>query len=505
MPYARQGAARRRGRALYIGPMAVLAPSQPLTERSATDLAYAIRTRETSSRDVVEAHIECIERTHGRINAVVVDRFDAARADADAADALVASTDPDDLPPFHGVPCTIKESIAMAGMPNCAGLVSRNEYRSTENAPTVQRMFDAGAIALGVTNTPELCLWIETENRQYGRTNNAYSARRTAGGSSGGEGAVVGSGGSPMGLGADIGGSIRLPAFFNGIFGMKPSPGVVPSTGQFPTTHTEIAAHMLTIGPLVRRAEDLYPMLKVIAGRDGIDPYMRDVTLQDPADVSIAGMKILLSEGTSYINVSRELRAARLRAAEALEKAGAIIETVPLKSMKKAMELYLAVLKLEAGVSVAELIVAEGSVAMNLRGGLRRKGPHTRALRLLLMSEWLTGKMPQGRLKKAAATREAFAEEVAGVIGDGVLLHPPHPRVAPRHGQTVGKPWLLTATAVFNLAGTPVVQIPLGLNKQGLPLGVQAAAGPDNDHLAIAVALELERAFGGWVPPTDPS
>ncbi len=486
--------------------MAVLAPSQPLTERSATDLAHAIRTRETSSRDIVEAHIERIEHTQERINAVVVDRFDAARADADDADALVAATaDPDELPPFHGVPCTIKESIAMAGMPNCAGLVSRNQYRSTENAPTVQRMIDAGAIPLGVTNTPELCLWIETENRQYGRTNNAYSAKRTAGGSSGGEGAVVGSGGSPLGLGADIGGSIRLPAFFNGVFGLKPSPGVVPSTGQFPTTHTEIAAQMLTIGPIVRRAEDLWPMLEVIAGQDGIDPYVRDVQLGDPADVSIEGMRILLSEGTSYINVSRELRAARMRAAEALESAGAIVETTSLKSMKKALELYLAVLKLEAGVSVAELIVAEGSTAVNLRAGLRRKGPHTRALRLLLMSEWLTGKMPQGRMKKASAARQAFADEVAGVIGDGVLLHPTHPRVAPRHGQTVGKPWLLTTTAVFNLAGTPVAQIPLGLNKHGLPLGVQAAAGPDNDHLAVAVALELERAFGGWVPPTEPA
>jgi fatty acid amide hydrolase 2 len=484
--------------------MAVLAPSQPLTQRSATDLARAIRHGETSSRDVVEAHIERIEFMHDRINAVVVDRFDEARADADAADErIAAATDLDDLPPFLGVPCTIKESIAMAGMPNCAGLVSRSQYRSAENAPAVQRMIDAGAIPLGVTNTPELCLWIETENRQYGRTNNAYSTYRTAGGSSGGEGAVVGSGGSPLGLGADIGGSIRLPAFFNGVFGLKPSPGVVPSTGQFPTTHTEIAAQMLTIGPITRRAEDIYPMLKVIAGRDGIDPYMRDVTLQDPADVSIAGLKVLLSEGTSYVNVSRELRAARLRAAEALEQAGAIVETVSMKSMKKAMELYLAVLKLEAGVSVAELIVAEGSEAMTLRGGLRRKGPHTRALRLLLMSEWLTGKMPQGRLKKAAATREAFADEVAGLIGDGVLLHPPHPRVAPAHGRTVGKPWLLTATAVFNLAGTPVMQIPLGLNKRGLPLGVQAAAAPDNDHLAIAVALELERAVGGWVPPHD--
>ena len=485
--------------------MAVLAPAQALTECSATDLARAIRTGETTSRDVVEAHIERLERMHERINAVVVDRFDAARADADAADARVAATtDADDLPPFLGVPCTIKESIAMAGMPNCAGLVSRNAMRSNENAPTVQRMIDAGAIPLGVTNTPELCLWIETENRQYGRTNNAYSANRTAGGSSGGEGAAVGSGGSPLGLGADIGGSIRIPAFFNGVFGLKPSPGIVPSTGQFPTTETEVAAKMLTIGPITRRAEDLIPMLRVIAGSDGVDPYVRETTIGDPAAVDIATTKILVSEDTSFVPVSRELRAARLRAAEALEQAGAKVETISLRSMKRALELYLAVLKLEAGVSVADLIVAEGSVKVGLRSALKRKGPHTRALRLLLMSEWMTGKLPQGSLRKAAAAREAFEQELQAAIGDAVLLHPTHPRVAPRHGRTVGKPWLLTTTAVFNLAAVPVAQVPLGLNARGLPLGVQAAAGPDRDHVAVAVALELERAFGGWVPPTDP-
>jgi fatty acid amide hydrolase 2 len=486
--------------------MAVLAPDQLLTERSALDLARAIRTQQTSARDVVEAHIERLELMQERINAVVVNRYDEARADADAADALVAHTaDVDELPPFLGVPCTIKESIAMAGMPNCAGLVSRHELRSNENAPTVQRMIDAGAIPLGVTNTPELCLWIETENRQYGRTNNAYSVNRTAGGSSGGEGAAVGSGGSPLGLGADIGGSIRIPAFFNGVFGLKPSPGLVPSTGQFPTTETAVAAKMLTIGPIVRRAEDLIPMLRVIAGPDGIDPYATEMTIGDPADVSIADTTILLSEDTSYVPVSRELRAARLRAAEALESAGANVETISLRSMKRALELYLAVLKLEAGVSVADLIVAEGSLKVTLLGALKRKGPHTRALRLLLMSEWMTGKMPQGSLRKAAAAREAFETEMQAAIGDGVLLHPTHPRVAPRHGRTVGKPWLLTTTAVFNLAAVPVAQIPLGLNPRGLPLGVQAAAGPGRDHVAVAVALELERVFGGWVPPTDPS
>jgi len=486
--------------------MAVHAPARSLTERSAVDLARAIRSGETSSREVVEAHVERLRRTHVRINAVVADRFDEALAEADAADALVAATaDPDTLPPFHGVPCTIKESIAMAGMPNCAGLVSRSAWRAPVSAPTVQRMIDAGAIPLGVTNTPELCLWIETENRQYGRTHNAYSAARTAGGSSGGEGAVVGVGGSPLGLAADIAGSIRLPAFFNGVFGFKPSPGLVPSTGQFPSTETETAAMMLTIGPITRRAEDLMPMLRVIAGPDGIDPYAREMPIGDPAGVSLDETRILLSEDTSYVNVSRELRAARLRAAEALERAGATLEVVSLRSMRRALELYLAVLKLEAGVSVKDLLVAEGSSRVTVRSALRRKGPHTRAMRLLLMSEWMTGKMPQGRLRKSAAAREAFAREVVDAIGDGVLLHPTFPRVAPRHGQTIGKPWLLTTTAVFNLAGVPVAQIPLGLNERGLPLGVQAAAGPGRDHVAVAVAIELERALGGWVPPPLPA
>ena len=239
-----------------------------ITERSATDLARAIRTGELTSREVVEAHIERLEQAQPHTRAIARDRFDAALQDADAADERVAGGG--ELPPLLGVPCTIKESIQLAGMPNCAGLVERKDFICETSSPAAERLLTAGAIPLGVTNTSELTMWIESENRVYGRTRNAYDKTRIAGGSSGGEGAAVGSGGAPFGLGSDIGGSIRLPAFFNGVFGHKPSPGTVPNTGQFPSTEGD-AARLLTMGPITRRAEDLMPVLRLIAGPDGQD------------------------------------------------------------------------------------------------------------------------------------------------------------------------------------------------------------------------------------------
>src|SRR3954453_7304913 len=259
------------------------------TARSATDLARAIRSGELSAREVVEAHAWRLHRAQPRTNALARDRFEAALAEASEADERIAATPPGErgqLPPFLGVPCTVKESIGLAGMPNSAGLVSRRSVLAEETAPAAQRMLDAGFIPLGVTNTSEMTMWIESDNRVYGRTRNAYDPHRIAGGSSGGEGAAVGSGGAPVGLGSDIGGSIRLPAFFNGVFGHKPSPGLVPNTGQFPSTAGE-AARMLTRGPLVRRAEGLMPLVRLISGPDGQDARVEEIELGDPADVGL--------------------------------------------------------------------------------------------------------------------------------------------------------------------------------------------------------------------------
>jgi fatty acid amide hydrolase 2 len=317
-----------------------------VTDRSATDLARAIRQGELSAREVVEAHAWRLHRAQPRTNALARDRFADALAEADAADERLASAAADSaqrLPPFLGVPCTIKESIGLRGMPNSAGLVTRRDSLAEETAPSAQRMLDAGFIPLGVTNTSEMTMWIESDNRLYGRTRNAYDPHRIAGGSSGGEGAAVGSGGAPVGLGSDIGGSIRLPAFFNGVFGHKPSPGLVPNTGQFPNTSGE-AARMLTIGPLTRRAEDLMPVVRLISGPDGQDARCGEIALGDPATVGFEGRPVLVSDDATILPPRRELRDARDRAAEALGAAGARVASVSLKQLRRALELYLAVL-----------------------------------------------------------------------------------------------------------------------------------------------------------------
>jgi fatty acid amide hydrolase 2 len=480
---------------------AVEAP--PITERSAVELAAAIRDRELTAREAVDAHIAMVEARNSQVNAVIATRFDAARAEADAADELLSTRrGRRNPPPLLGVPCTIKESFGVAGLPQTSGSVARKDVVADRSATAVQRLTDAGAIVLGVTNTSELTLWIESQNRVWGRTNNAYDPGRTAGGSSGGEGASIGSGFAPIGLGTDIGGSIRLPAFFNGVFGHKPTGCLVPHSGHYPAPN-ERGAQLLGCGPLARRAEDLMPFLRIVAGPDGIDPTVREVELGDPEAVSMEGLRVAISEDASLLPVSLELRNARVHAARALAEAGADVVKVSLPAVKTVVQPYLNAMR-ESG-AVRELLTEGGTQLPGfgrlLADAVRGRSPYTTALLLTLASENLAEYLPESLERRAIAAEREVAERVGEAIGDGVLLHPPFSRVAPRHGRTVGRPWMIAPTALFNLLGLPVTQVPLGLNEQGVPLGVQVAAGRDRDHVAIAVALELERRFGGWVPP----
>jgi fatty acid amide hydrolase 2 len=475
-----------------------------VTERSALDLAAAIRRGELTSLEVVEAHIGRLEAVGPRINAIAAERYERARAEAREADRRIAAGRDGELPPLLGVPFTVKETIELRGMPNSAGVLARRGRLSEQTAPVVQRVLDAGAIPLGVTNTSELTLAIESENRVYGRTNNPYDPRRTAGGSSGGEGAAVGSGGSPFGLASDIAGSIRIPALFCGVFGHKPSRGLVPNTGLWPPS-TGTSGRLLGTGPLARRAEDLMAVLRIIAGPDGRDPLAVTMPLEDPAGVSLDGLPVVVVEGTSRAPLDRDMRDARERAVGALLARGAVARRIALPAWRRAVMPYLVTLQAAAGQdarSTAELLSDSGEPAPSWRGLLRGGRRHMTTTRVALAVDRLPEAAESARRDRLLVAGQALADDLREAIGDGVLLHPAHPRPAPRHGRTIARPWLLTPAAVFNLAGVPVTEVPLGIGQAGLPVGIQVAGAHGADHLTIAVAEEHERVFGGWVPPS---
>jgi fatty acid amide hydrolase 2 len=469
-----------------------LSAPDPLSA-SATELARAIRAGELRSRQVVDAHLSMIERWNPSLNAVVAARFDHARQEADAADQAVAAGAP--LGALHGVPCTIKECFQVAGMPHTAGLVARVGREVAEDAPTVARLRAAGAIVMGVTNTSELCMWMESSNRVYGRTNNPYDTSRTVGGSSGGEGAAVGCGATPFGLGSDIGGSIRMPAFFNGVFGHKPSPGLIPNTGQFPDAHGE-AQRYLGTGPLCRRAEDLAPLVRILAGRDDA---IGDV---DATPVR----KVIVVRGRGTMAISDEMVAAQDAAAECLAASGAQVGEVELPALRESLEIWAAMLGVAQGKSSFRRdMMRPGSIDLWIQALLWLVGrsPHTLPAIGLGLIENLGNLMP-GRQRALIDAGRQLKQDVEALIGDGVMLYPSYPTTAPRHFAPLFPPINYATTSIFNVLQVPVTQVPLGLDRRGLPLGVQVVGVQGADTTTLAAARTLERGLGGWVPPTFP-
>ncbi len=471
-------------------------PMKNLLVLSGTELAAMIRNKQISSAEVVEAHIRRIEHVNPSLNAVVYPRYEEARAEAKEADRRLASEDPDSLGPFFGVPCTIKESFALSGMPNSGGLFARRHLRSPADAITVARLRSAGAIPMGVTNISELCMWMESHNKVYGRTKNAYDSGRIAGGSSGGEGSIVGAGGAPFGLGSDIGGSIRMPAFFNGVFGHKPTGGLIDNEGQFPIAHGEALRYM-SPGPLARRAEDLMPLLRVLAG-----PEARQ-RLSSPGSVDIAELQVMSIEDNGRIAVSDELRAAQDQARKALETRGAHTKSARHPALRRSLEIWSSMLHAAGGPSFSEML-GDGAPIQAGRELVRfaiGRSPYTFPALGLAILERLPDLL--------GAERNRFIElgmmlkaELIDLLGPrGVFLYPSYSDVAPKHKKPLLPPFNWVYTAIWNVLEFPVTQVPLGLGKEGLPIGVQVVGAPGNDHITIAVALALEQSFGGWVPP----
>ncbi len=308
-----------------------------LTFLSAIEMNLQVRAREISPVELAESHLAKIERLNPKLNAFVHVDPERVRRQAREAEAAVMSSQ---IPgPLHGVPISIKSSIDVAGMKCEAGTRLRAGFVATQDAPLVERLRRAGAIILGVTNTPELLMAWETDNLLYGRTNSPWDLDRTPGGSSGGEAAAIASGMSAGGVGSDGGGSIRVPAHFSGICGLKPTPGRIPSSGHFPPSGGPFAL-LGVVGPMARTVADLKILFEVMQGPDDGDSCAAPVPLRWPTNDELTHLRIGYFEDDSRTPVTAEIRNAVRTAAEALSRAGFQVEPFRPEGLEEARLLW---------------------------------------------------------------------------------------------------------------------------------------------------------------------
>src|SRR5207302_6178433 len=303
--------------------LAVVLKGMQLHQLSLAQMAELIRWRKLSPVELVRAYLERIEELNPKLNAFIELRAEAALFEAKAAES--AGERGDQLGLLHGVPISIKSSIAVNGLRFECGSPTRRGIVAQQDAVLVHRLKQAGAIVLGNTNVPEMLMAYETENPLYGRTNSPWDLTRTPGGSSGGEAAAIAAGLCAGGMGSDGGGSIRVPAHFSGICGLKPTPGRIPITGHWPESAGPFAL-LGVVGPMARSVEDLDLLFRVLAGYDAGDPMAAPIPLHEISDAESKNLTIGYFEEHATAPVTAETRAAVSRAVSVLKDAGFRVE-----------------------------------------------------------------------------------------------------------------------------------------------------------------------------------
>lgn len=307
------------------------------------------------ARDVVAAHIDRIDEVNDGLNAVVIQCFDQALEDAARIDQLVAAGE--SVGPLAGIPVTIKECFHVAGTASTIGVTTLNQPHRRDN-PIVQRMREAGAIVLGKTNIPQLMIWHESVNPVYGRSVHPVDSDRTPGGSSGGEAAIIAAKGSMLGLGSDLGGSLRVPSHFCGIHTIKPTERRLPIHGCQGNLYG-MESMLFQPGPMARSVDDLTIALRVMNGKFDDAQHVSDIPapLGDPEEIAIENLKIAYFEDDGYFTPSPAIRRATREAADQLASAGAAVESVkPPADMQKMVDLYYGVLAADGGKDLRRLL-----------------------------------------------------------------------------------------------------------------------------------------------------
>ena len=459
---------------------------QEILSFSATQQARLIRERSISSVELVRAHLARIDEVNPRIHAAIEVLAEQAVDAARAADEGLSRGG--DAGPLCGVPFSIKDSIELEGTVCTAGTWGRRGApASTEDATLVTRLRRAGAIPIAHTNLPDLLFAFESDNLMYGATCNPYDAARTSGGSSGGEAALIASCGSAMGLGSDAAGSVRLPAAFCGIAGIKPTSGRLPRTGHFPPAGGWIEA-LWQIGPMARYVEDLCTMMPLLVGGDGKDASVVDMPYEDPARVEVGRLRVAFYTDNGFAAADGEVAGVVRAAAGALMEEVAAIEEARPACLERAYDLEMKLLGADGGDGLRDYLQGLGSAQVHpLLTGWLDKLEEYRTSVAGLAGYWAEWDAYRGAMR-------AFLRRY------DVLVCPVYTHAALPHGTSTEEENFrgFSHTMAYNVAGWPAAVVRCGPSASGLPIGVQVVAAPWREDIALAVAARLERALGGW-------
>ena len=507
-----------------------------ITSLKAVEIAQKIKARELSANEVVEAHIRRIEEVNPRINAVIIPLFEQARQQARDADA--AQQRGESLGPLHGVPITIKEQFMVKGTATTLGLPHLKNNRATEEGPLVKRLRDAGAIILGKTNISQLLIYIESDNELYGRTNNPWNLDRSPGGSSGGEAAIIAAKGSALGLGGDVGGSIREPAHFCGIQGLKPTAGRLTNldtpSGFFSWGLTEAIPPQC--GPLARSVDDLALAMSILAapGLERMDTLVPPVPWRNWKDISVSGLRIAMYVDDGYFQAAPAIRRVVSEAADALRAQGAHVETWTPPNVGEAMRFFFSIFTADAfngmrnalGPDKAAPQISGLLQAGNMPGpmrklvaGMMRNSGQKRLSRILSQ----TGGRSAELYWKLLEERNMYRLNFLGAMDAGrfdAIICPPTSLPAVTHGSTANLPDFDSYARLFNVLGMPAGVVAASRvrvgeesdrpasqdpaeqaacqvekNSVGLPVGVQVAARHWREDIVLAVMNALESHF----------
>jgi amidase len=477
---------------------------------TASQLAHSIRSREVSSVEVIEAHLDRIRKHNFPLNAIATLNEEQARERAREADAALARGEI--WGPLHGVPVTIKDSFETEALTTTSSYKPLARYRPRQDATVVARVRAAGAILLAKTNLPELALDIQSASPIFGRANNPWDLERTPGGSTGGGAAAVAAGLSPLEIGSDIGGSIRIPSHFCGLFGFKPTEHRVPQSGHIPGLpgDPKTVRHMAVFGPLARSVEDLKLCLSVIYGPDGRDWEVPPVPFEEGPDRPLEEAAFAWTDEFGGVPVTADTRSALEKVAQTLSVQGCRVERLnpPGFDFTAAWRAFGEIVGTETGANLPLPLRVIGALAGPI---LSRKDP--------LFCAMMRGfRLDMRRYMKALTLRDSLIGALERFLGDrDAWICPVSATPAFKHKRPAarlpGQPievdglkipyWVagVSYTSVFNLTGNPVVVLPVARSAEGLPIGVQVVGRRWQDMRLLALAQRVADVTGPFQPP----